>query len=1178
MYLSKLELVGFKSFADKTEFKFTPGFTALVGPNGCGKTNIVDAIRWVLGEQKSSVLRSDLMENVIFNGTQNRKPLGMAEITLTLQNNKNMLPTEYTEVNVTRRLFRSGESHYLLNNSQCRLRDIVDLFMDTGMGADSYSVIELKMVETILSGRPEERRHLIEEAAGVTKYKVRRKEANRKLMQVQQDLLRVYDIVEEVGKQVRSLSRQAAKTKRYNNLQGELKELETSVFRHKHHDLSKHLKKEENIISDLKAQKSEKEKELEEKNTEIARIENEIDELNSKYNTARNQENEINNELAEKNKELAVDREKVAGLEDKEKNFRREVEEAKISIKELNEKVTELKDKLGSKEREQEDISGKADLLKNLRDEKQTEVFEIRDTVNEKNSQLINIQNKINTIKSQINRNNDRSRSLANKREDISRSIESTKNEITQIESKIENEKNSRNDHETALKKAEEELNNARQREDNLRKIIDSLNNKISENRNELSSKKTSLDFLSSLLEADESSKYLMKTNDWKPGSEKILLAEAIGADKEHRAAVDAALGDASRYIIVENRSEAISAFEALQKKSKGKATFLCKDMISSVDAPDVKINGQGVIGFLSELVRTDDVLINAVRAIFGDTLLVDDLQNAERIVKNDEASQAVTLKGELVRKGGILRGGAKMKKEGLSVGKKERTSKLEKEIKSLEKKISGYRNELDDAKKELSSININALTKDVRDSEKALNENKNLIEKLTYKKESLENSISIQSKNLDQYEDEQRQLETENEEIESSKINYENDLLTLREEYNAVREELDEAESKLSSEEESFRNAEKDKIRIVTDIKNIQHEISGLENQISSLKNKAEQRINEIDNNKEVIKQLARQIDSLENVIEKLRSDAAEALNKKDYLSQQLSSVRERLKQHNEDFSRERNDYDKLVQRLYDRELSISESNVEYKHLIENAREKYNIDLEEDDFQPEEDFVMEEAVKQVNFLKEKLSSIGNVNFMALDEYETQNERYQFYNEQIKDLTDSESTLRETIAEINQTAEEKFLKTFDEVNANFKQLFFKLFGEGAEGELVLLEGNPLESDVEIIAKPPGKKPHSIDTISSGEKTLTAIALLFAIYLVKPSPFCILDEVDAPLDDSNIDKFLELLKDFSGNTQFLIVTHNKKTMSAADTLYGITMQETGVSKIVSVRLADAQPVK
>jgi chromosome segregation protein len=728
MYLSKLELVGFKSFAQKTEFKFTPGLTALVGPNGCGKTNIVDAIRWVLGEQKTSVLRSDLMENVIFNGTQNRKPLGMSEVAMTLQNNRNMLPTEYTEVTVTRRLFRSGESHYLLNNAQCRLRDIVDLFMDTGMGADSYSVIELKMVETILSGRPEERRHLIEEAAGVTKYKVRRKEAGRKLMQVQQDLLRVYDIVEEVGKQVRSLSRQAAKTKRYNTLQQEFSALEINVLKHKHYDLSKHLKNEEAQINELRSEKTNKEKVLTEKNENITRIDQEIESLNEKYNEARNFENEINEQLAEKNKELAVDKEKTSGLHDRDKDLNREVQDALESIEHLKDRKSQLITELDNRNIEQEEISNRTDMLKTLRDEKHSEVLEIRESVNQKNTELINIKNKINSYKAEINRNVSRLENQKRKKDEVIRRIESFEAELSGIEGKLNAEKEKQDGLIQNLEQSEKSLSEGQQRQDLLRKELDSLNAEIADTRNKLSEKKTSLDFLSSLIDADESSKYLLKENEWNPQCEKVLLAELIGADEEHRAAVDAALGEHGRILVVDSRNDAASAFASLESKQKGKATFLCKDLIEDVAAPEKEINESYAIGYLSEIVRTDDVLKNAIRAIFRDTLLVDTLESAKNAVDSGLCSAAVSLKGELVRRGGVIRGGAKLKKEGLSVGKKERINKLRKEIDALEQKITQHQEKLNIAKKDLSEINIHFLTKHVRDCERELNENKSTI------------------------------------------------------------------------------------------------------------------------------------------------------------------------------------------------------------------------------------------------------------------------------------------------------------------------------------------------------------------------------------------------------------------------------------------------------------------
>lgn len=1172
MYLSKLDIHGFKSFAQKTKFELTSGLSAFVGPNGCGKTNIVDAIRWVLGEQKTSVLRSDIMEDVIFNGTKTRKPLGMAEVSLTLQNTKKILPVEYSEVTISRRLFRNGDSQYLLNKVKCRLRDIIDLFMDTGMGADSYSVIELKMVEALLSGKIDERRHLFEEAAGVNKYKVRRKEAGRKLSTVQSDLVRVQDIETEIRKNVSSLSRQAAKTRRYNKLLEELKSLE--VLQIKHDFALQNKKKTEIAVTadSLKENKSRFEIELNE-------IEKEKDELNKKlsildedYRKALEEDTKINNSIAKNNQDIAVANEKLSNLNNTHERLKKEIEEAEKSSSKTTETLERtqqrVQDLLVIKEQADTELTESQAKYDDARDK----VKNMRQDAASINEKILTLQNKINSFKENAQRNESRKLALEDKIADSSDEIKKINQQKEEIEKSYNDALQRKEQVKSELNSVKEKLKVSLKEKSQLQEKLEEVGNVIDDEKRELNQKIASRDFLAGLIDSAESSVLLMNSQSWQPSVEKILLAETVGTDEKFRIAVEAALGEAAQYFVVKNRDEAFAAFNLLSENKKGKATFICRDEVPKTVPPPAAPSSEQVFGWVSEIVRVDDCLRSALRGLLGRTLIAASIEQAIDYVDSGKADSAVTFNGELVGKNGIIRGGAVSSDEGIAVGKRERIDNLNIEIESKKSEIDKFEAEFNSIKEKLSSIKIHQINEQIREIENEKDRNELTITQLINKRELLDDNLILHEDNTARYSEEIDEISLEESGFHAQLSDFEESLFSAKNDYNDKQKQLRKTEEERSKLEKDVHDKDMAFVRLNADIDGLHKEIKRLEQQLLNFDELSKQRQQDLLNNKGNIKNVESQIETLKNELSNLEDEELKAKNECDFLDDKIKSLKEQIDQKNDGLYLQRKKYEKLLENIYDQDLIIGELRALLRNLLITAKERFDLDLEDSEFVPPEDFSIEECRANVSNLRSKLNLLGSVNFLALDEYDKESERLRFYNNQIDDLIKSEKILQETIFEIDQVAEDKFLETFKQVQKYFGKLFKKLFGTDGEARIVLGEGNPLEADIEIIAKPPGKKPLNIEMISSGEKTLTAIALLFSIYLVKPSPFCILDEVDAPLDDANIDRFIELIRDFSTDTQFLIVTHNKKTMEAADTLYGITMLDDGISKVVSVRLS------
>lgn len=1174
MYLSQLEVVGFKSFAQKTNLRFNDGMTAIVGPNGCGKSNVVDAIRWVLGEQKTSALRSDKMENVIFNGTKNRKPLGLAEVSMTIQNTKGILPTEYAEITITRRLFRNGDSQYLLNKTNCRLRDIVDLFMDTGMGPNAYSVIELKMIETILSDRTEERRKLFEEAAGVTKYKTRRKEAERRLSSVQGDLTRVHDILAEVQKSVRSLSRQADRAKKYREIADELNAVERKIIRYEFAALTGEIVPLEQQLSELRATKERLDRELVEQESIVSDMEEQQADIGERLSEAESRRTNVNHRVSETSQRLAVSNERAVALRRAQERMGAESEELAQTLVQLEQAAGEAQAKQEVlqeriREAEQEFAEKKA-----VQDTSMAGLQDIRTQARDAKDMVVAKLNAINTLQAKTERNIARIESLRRRIDETTKQAEQAEQRLNVVLEQVEKEESRRAEFEDRIDAAEQAQAAAQERHNRLRREADDLKESVSERQAIIGRKKASLEFLKGLVDTNESSTFLMNSDAWQTEGRRVLLAETINTDEKYRAALESALGPATGYFVVETVNDALSARQALRQHEKGKATFIALERVPYLDAPAPLPEREGVLGWASEFVRADDKLIHTVRGLLGAMAVVNSIDTGWDVIHSGLADSAVTLDGEIVSRSGVIRGGGRKLTEGAAIGKREQIETLKNEIETLEAEIEDLRAAMKVKLDEHHAINLRDFANAIRQTEAEKNKYEQHIAHLVYQRDSAKNTITNLRTSIEGFHREIEAVESEADSaLQSDMEKLQREKTEAEERLLVVEREARSAEQRLDEDSAGRHQAEMRLVQLRGEEKNSISDRERLKAQSVATRERRESRIREAAQTGVEIERLETAVDNLRQQADDLRAEADQVLAERNAIAEEQTLLRKKIQQQAELLRAKRREHEESVQRQHGVDLRISELRTRVENLRTRSMSEFELELTvpEAGENGEEEFNLVAAREHARSLKGKLQSYGAVNLLAFEEYEKENERQEFLQTQLNDLMESEKTLQQTISEINEAAQKKFNETFGLIRTNFIRIFKSLFLEGDEADLIIGEGDPLEAAIEIVAKPRGKRPHSIDMLSGGEKTLTAIALLFSIYLVKPSPFCILDEVDAPLDDANIGRFVNLLREFSRETQFIIISHNKRTMEAADTMYGVTMEEEGVSKIVSVQM-------
>jgi len=1165
--------MGFKSFAGKTVITFNDGITGVVGPNGCGKSNIVDAIRWVLGEQRYSILRSDRMEDVIFNGTKTKKPINVAEVSLTVENSKNILPMEYSEVTITRRVFRSGESEYMINRNVCRLKDILSLFMDTGMGAHAYSVIELKMVETILSEREEDRRGLFEEASGVTRYKVRRKEANRRLKDVEADILRVNDIIDEVEKKVRSLERQAKKATRYQKYAARLQELEIEVLEKDYVGLHNRLRPLEEQLLAARTQRDDRKQSLQNAEAlldvlqqEASDIKIRLRESQALYRGSSDLQHDLEQKrliLQERDRSLTATRQR---LEDEWKSHERDVEKLKEDTirlqRELEEKIEEIST-----------LEARYSTLQEVHLEREKVMTSKKVEISSVQNDLVELVQRITRKKSDLEQLAKRKRDIASALDKMDADEKTIGEELKNIDLKLGRESVGEVHLQEGVLQAEREFQAIEERRQELRREIDVLQGKAFELQGRIGEKMSKIDMINGLLERLEGHsaavQYLLRNFDWSP-VERITVADAVNTKPEYRVAIESVLGESIFYVIVPDLGAAVNGLQALKKHQKGKATFIALSRLPEPKAPPFPIAGDGIVGWAIDHVQVSDEHKPLFTRLLRNVVIVRDEQVANACIREYPNIRCVTLEGDVMESRGLVKGGSHRRDEGGMIGKREQLKQLEEKVSVLKEELKKNQDLLQEKNDEFNSLDLKRAAELITEKQGALTELEKQRAQLLFEKEKHEKTLAdIQSNRerstselveinglLKDYQEDLDRLTKKREEMEARLAEMSDEQAGLEARYNESAEEVNAARVSIVEKTGEKKNFENELQRIQ---QTTQEKIVSIE--------RAKTHAQETDVRQAELKE---EITGLEKKIEIVKTETKEAEEKVLAIETELEEKSREIVALEKTLKEERSRHDDSISRVHEIEMKCEEIRQRIASMKERAQEDFGIDLDAVEIGDDNVFDLAQARDEINTLKQRIKNLGPINQLAYEEYKQEKERLDTLVDQREDLLEARTTLYQTIDEINTTAREKFLETFEKIRSNFISLFMELFDEGDEADLVLeKDADPLEARIEIIAKPRGKRPHSIEMLSQGEKTLTATALLFAIYLVKPSPFCILDEVDAPLDDANIERFLKILRKFSVSTQFIVVTHNKKTMSECDTLYGVTMEEEGVSKMVGV---------
>ena len=1184
MYLKRLELQGFKSFADKTVLEFKPGITAVIGPNGSGKSNISDSIRWVLGEQSMKSLRGAKSEDIIFAGTQNRKSLGFAEASIVIDNTDGELPVEYAEVIVTRKIYRSGETGYFINKTPCRLKDILELFMDTGIGKDGYSIIGQGKIDEILSNKSEDRRHIFEEAAGIVKYRARKSESEKKLEQTKLNLLRINDILSEIETGLDPLRIQSEKAKRFLELHESLKDIEVGLFIH---NIETYKEKLEQVVEDLKIlenQKNDEEKKLNNIQNKKGTLKKQIDELIEEIEKCQNIGFESTNQIEKINSEIGISNEKI--LHNKENNERllSEIEDSKQKIKDLQEEKDTKKQKKDSlfsnKEKFEKELEEKEAELSKLTKGLSTKELEIeaKKQVIEKNTDLKYEKNiEISSLDANFENIEKRQKNIKTEIQETVSELDRTrtqKQDMSKEFQKIESEKNS------ATKELEENSN----RKEKIENKIKEFNEQIDKMSYELRMK-------------DSRQKFLIETEKEKEGYAKAvkllltdcdknadlnkgvhgIIANLISVDKKYETAIEMTLGGMLQNIVTDSEEVAKKLVNHLRANNMGRASFLPITSIKGSKIDKIKGKFPGVIGVAADLVKFDKKYTQIVYNLLGRTVIVDNMDTGIALAKeNKYGFRIVTIQGDIINASGAITGGSVAQKTVNILGRGREIENLAKEIEVLQNKISETKRSKQDYEESISEF-----VEDSKELDEKIQQINIVYATEKQKMLSVEEQILRLENTLSKLRNENEKIENQKADIKNQKQNIQNSVEDLEKEINElsiVIKEFAEANSEnqkyiddlnfditnlkisVSSFDESGSSIDEIIERIDKDIENYNNAITVKNDQIEDLK-------------REDI-ELKEKIESLKNQIIEIKNSVSTSTEKIEQLKLDRANKNEALNKIEKDITDQFNLLEDLKGNLVKIDVKKTKLEQDIDLVVNNLWEEYELTPNNaTDYKKVEN--VQTTQKEVNDIRSEIKDLGSINVDSIEEYKKTKERYDFMCEQRLDLENTISKLRKMISEITDTMKKQFVEKFKLINKNFNEVFVELFG-GGKAELILEdEDNVLECGIDIKAQPTGKKLQNMMLLSGGEKAFTAIALLFAILKINPAPFCILDEIEAALDDVNVYRYAEYLKKFCSDTQFLVITHRKGTMEAADTVYGVTMEENGISKLLSMKLAQSK---
>ncbi len=1166
MRLKSLEIKGFKSFADKTIVSFDEGVTGIIGPNGCGKSNIIDSIRWVIGEQKISALRSENLEALVFNGSKTRSPSGLAEVSLTFENTRNLLPTEFSTVTVTRRFYKNGESEYRLNDVQCRLKDIHNLFLDTGVSNDSYAIIELGMVDDIIKDKDNSRRRMLEQAAGITIYKTRKKEAKNKLDATEQDLARIEDLLFEINNQLKTLENQAKKAEKYYEIKKEYKEVAVELakaalegFNLKYKELNEQQESETNKRIQLEAEIANQEAFVEKEKVDFIEKEKALQSMQHEFN-------ELLQQLRSKENEKNLAAQRLKFLQEKESGLKSFLQKAEGQVSGIADSIQFSKTQIQEEENKLTDIQLRLTQTKlnveetrKIFDEKRNAVDVLRNTFQSIQHLQFTAEKKVAIADTSIQNLQRLQTQLIDEKQNRENQLAQLHIELTEKEALLENKKVDLQQLQEHHEKTKEQILETQQQLERLRNELANENRKLDAKRNEH-------DLLRSLIDSmegyPESVKFLHNNAQWTKNVP--LLSDIIYVQQEYRTAVENVLEPYLNYYVVNSLQEGLQAIHLLDTNKKGKANFFILDKINittnNIQQPANTIAAMQVIEVDEQYKKLAEYLLANVF-----------------IAENEEALQyaqdATILEktGKYVKGKYTLTGGSIGLFEGKKIGRAKNLEKLHDEIILQEAIVNALKKEIQLKQNEVVGYNEQLKENIIKQTEREINQltnqvfaSKNKIENLQFtqqqsqkKLEDIENRLQEENANIAYTREELKNLNeqvkqstTERKLVEQDYTLAETNYTTITNQYNetnisftkqqskihAISQELDFKSNQLTDLQNQVNNSNTQLNEVSLNIIESEQSLLNSENLFIHLmqrKDTEEQKLNETD----------QAYYNLRNALQEKESELRLKVKSKEMVEHLLSEIKDKL----------------------------NELKLQLAGMKERLNVEFKIELDAILDQPRNtETSLEDLQTSSDRMRKRLENMGEINPTAIEAFTEMKKRYEFILEQKNDLVNAKDSLLQTIQEVEATANQQFLDTFNKVRENFQKVFKALFTEEDTADMILENPENLaETGIDIVAKPKGKRPSSITQLSGGEKTLTATALLFAIYLIKPAPFCILDEVDAPLDDANVGKFTQMIQKFSENSQFIIVTHNKQTMSTVDVIYGVTMQEPGVSKLVPV---------
>ena len=1181
MYLKRLELQGFKSFADKTVLEFKEGITSVIGPNGSGKSNISDAIRWVLGEQSMKSLRGAKSEDIIFAGTQARKSLGFAEVSMVIDNMDGKLPIEYSEVTVTRKIYRSGETGYFINKTPCRLKDILELFMDTGIGKDGYSIIGQGKIDEILSNKSEDRRRIFEEAAGIVKYRTRKAESEKKLEQTKLNLLRINDILSEIEANIGPLKSQADKAKQFLDLREELKSIEVGLFLY---NIDTYKEKLTQIIKDeeiMQAQKQDEDNKMNELQSLKEKLKQEIDDITLQIEELQNIGFESTNKIEKINSEIGISNERIQNNTANKERIEQEIEE-------LTSKIAELEDESSQKQDKKEKLFLNKEKFQKELEEKQKELEEITKKLS---SQELEIEDKKQTIEKNTDLKYELSEMISNQEvnfENLEKRQKSIKSELDSVISELDDTRMNKqelnkgfSDITNQKEKAEKSLAEKNEQKENAMKKIKEFDDSINRLSYELRMKDSRLKFLIETEKEKEgyikSVKSLLKDcesdNNLNKGMNGVL-ANLISVNKKYETAIEMCLGQTLQNVVTETEEDAKKLIEHLRKNNLGRVSFLPRTSVKGKKLDRlVKNSLEGVIGIASDLVKCDKKYEQIVLNLLGRTVIVENMDTAIALAKlNSYSFRIVTLDGDIVSTSGAMTGGSVQTKTVNILGRSREIEELEKNIKDLNSQIE----DINKKKEGYSSSSVDVI-EEVTRLEKSLQDIQIIYATENQKMVAIEDNIRRLELRRDKLKEENTQIE------EQKKENIE-----LREEKQKEIEALTTEIENLNKIVEEFASNNKEEQKYIDDlnfdITNLKISVSSFDESGTSIDEMLERIKLDIENNKTSIEnkknnietiqkenaELEQKIVELNQEIEKIKADVQNSGTKVEELKTSRVEKNEKLAKSEKEINDEFSTIEDLKEQLVKIDVKKIKLEQDLEQVVNSLWEEYELTPNAVENYKKPDNVAH-TQKQVNYIRNQIKDLGSINIDAIEEYKKTKERYDFMCEQRLDLDNTAAKLRKVISDMTETMKIQFAEKFKQINKNFNEVFVELFG-GGKAELILQdEENILECGIDIQVQPTGKKLQNMMLLSGGEKAFTAIALLFAILKINPAPFCILDEIEAALDDVNVYRFAEYLKKFSNGTQFLVITHRKGTMESADTVYGVTMEENGISKLLSMRL-------